>query len=556
MARNLSITLAQLDYIVGDIDGNKNKIANIHAEAERNGVDIVVCSELAIIGYPPEDLIFRHDFQQRAMQAVMDLAKLTRGKAPALLVGGVWFEDDEVYNAAFLLDEGDIHSVITKHSLPNYGVFDEQRVFVAGEPPEPVEWRGINLGVLVCRDLWDEDIGRQMGMKGAELMLVLNASPYDLPKMAERMEAASKAVKAAGIPLVYVNQAGGQDELVFDGRSFIMSADKSVPVMLPAFSEASYNSGWEKKKDGWVCTSSASGEKTSSDQEIYSAMVSGVRDYVNKNGFNGAILGLSGGMDSALVAAIAVDALGPERVHAVMLPSRITSHESMEDAAECAAMLGMSYEVIPIIPAQEAFAGMLRGAMGEGISSLTHENLQSRIRAVTLMALSNQRNHMLLSTGNKSELAVGYATLYGDMCGGYNPIKDIYKTKVYEIARWRNNNRLLIGLGPEGRVIPERIFTKEPTAELKPNQKDQDTLPPYEDLDWMLESLVEKQLSVAEIMQLRHKNIKQEEIEKVARMLYASEYKRRQSPPGVKISRMAFGRDRRYPLTNKYRSGA
>lgn len=555
MARNLSITLAQLDYIVGDIEGNKRKIAEIHAEAERQRVDLVVCSELSIIGYPPEDLIFRHDFQQRAMQAVMDLARLTRGKAPAILVGGVWFEDDEVYNAAFLLDEGDIHSVITKHSLPNYGVFDEQRVFVAGEAPEPVEWRGINLGVLVCRDLWDEDIGRQMAMKGAEIILVLNASPYDLPKMEERMSAATDAVGLAKIPLVYVNQAGGQDELVFDGRSFIMAADKSIQVMLPGFAEAHYASQWEKQDKGWVCTSSAAGEGGSQEQDIYSAMVLGVRDYVNKNGFEGAILGLSGGMDSALVAAIAVDALGADRVSTIMLPSRVTSQESLDDAAECARMLGVSHEIVPIIPAQEAFAGMLRTAIKGGMSGITQENLQSRIRAVTLMALSNQRNRMLLTTGNKSELAVGYATLYGDMCGGYNPIKDVYKTRVYEIAKWRNNNPLLMGLGPMGKVIPDNIFIKEPTAELKYNQKDSDTLPPYDELDWILNSLVERELSIDEILQEKRKNISQEEIEKVARMLYLSEYKRRQAPPGVKISRMSFGRDRRYPLTNKYRSG-
>lgn len=555
--RTLSIALAQLDTMVGDIDGNKQRIMAAHEEAEKQGADILVSSELAIIGYPPEDLIFRHDFQQRAMQAVMDLASLTRGKAPAILVGGIWFEDEEVYNAAFLLDEGDIHSVITKHSLPNYGVFDEQRVFVPGEPPEPVMWRGINLGVLVCRDLWVEDIGRQMAMKGAELIVVLNASPYDLPKIVEREQAAIQAVDIAEVPLVYVNQAGGQDELVFDGRSFLMMPDHSVPVMLPGWSEQLYVSQWEKVREGWKCLSSLPAMPFSMEEDIYSAMVLGTRDYINKNGFAGAILGLSGGIDSALVAAIATDALGPERVHAVMLPSRYTSPESFEDAQACAEALGISYEVMPILPAMEAFSGMLHVALqGEQMKDLTQENIQSRIRAVALMALSNQRNHMLLTTGNKSELAMGYATLYGDMCGGYNPIKDIYKTRVYHISRWRNGARPVGALGPEGGVIPENMFVKAPSAELKPNQTDQDTLPPYELLDWILDALVEKQLSVEEIVDQKKKGVTREMVERTAQMLYRSEYKRRQSPPGVKISRMSFGRDRRYPLTNKYRSGA
>jgi len=556
MTSELNIALGQLNYTVGDLTGNRLKIEQAHMEAAEQGADLLVLSELALVGYPPEDLIFRKEFQQHAMQSVLELARLTQGESPAILVGGVWYEDEQVYNAAFLLDEGEIHSIITKFSLPNYGVFDEQRIFMAGSMPEPVQWRGVNLGILVCRDLWDPEIGKQMALKNAEMMLVLNASPYDVPKWNERIHVSEVGVQQAKAPLIYVNQVGGQDELVFDGRSFIMDREGTLDVEMPAWEEGVQVTQWQKEDEHWHCTTALAQPEVVQEEEIYNALVVGVHDYVQKNGFPGVLIGMSGGIDSALTAAIATDALGASHVNTVMMPFTYTSEESQEDAKACAKALGVPYEVIPIAPAYEGMELMLAPSFHGAKPDITEENIQSRLRGLTLMAMSNKFRHMLLTTGNKSEMAVGYATLYGDMCGGYNPLKDVYKTQVFALARWRNQHRPKGGLGPEHDVIPERIITKPPSAELRPDQKDEDSLPAYEVLDKLLREFVENERSVEEIAESLGKKVDRNLVEKVARLLYLSEYKRRQAPPGVKISRMSFGRDRRYPLTNRYRSGA
>lgn len=511
----LNIALAQLNFTVGDLAGNK---AKIHAAAKQvAGADLVVFSEMCVTGYPPEDLVLKPSFQQAAMQVVNDIAAAAKG-LPALLIGGIWAEEGRLYNTAFLIADGWIVHRQYKHALPNYSVFDEVRVFTPGALPRPVTFKDKKLGILVCEDMWHES--SLTHLSGVDALLVLNSSPFEMDKRRIRQEHAKAAVEKTGAPLYYVNQVGGQDEIVFDGASFVMDASGEVVVEFPE---------WEEKlaADGAV----ASSTHTAS---IYQALVTGLRDYVQKNGFPGVILGMSGGVDSALVACIAADALGPEKVRAVMLPSRFTSKDSLEDAADCAKRLGISYETIPIEPAFEALDGQLK------LEGLAKENIQSRIRGVILMALSNQTGWMVVSTGNKSEMSMGYATLYGDMCGGYAPLKDVYKTTVYALCHWRNG---------QGAVIPERIITKAPTAELRENQTDQDSLPPYPVLDGILKYLIEEERSVQQVVA---QGFEEALVRKVEKMLKNAEYKRRQAPPGVKITAKAFGRDRRYPITNKY----
>lgn len=549
MTDQLSIALAQLNPTVGDLPGNARRILAARAEAAAKGADLVVCPELSVSGYPPEDLVLKPFFLDKAAATVAELADATADGGPALLVGAPWRQDGAVYNAALLLDGGKVAAVRLKHDLPNYGVFDEKRVFVPGPLPGPVNFRGVRLGVMICEDMWTADVAETLAESGAEILISPNGSPFETGKLDRRLNLATQRVVETGLPLIYVNQVGGQDELVFDGASFALGADRALAAQAPAFAESLLVTRWSRDGDGWVCAEGAHYPPPDELGAIYQALMLGLRDYVNKNRFPGVILGLSGGIDSALSAAVAVDALGPDRVHGVMMPSPYTSRDSLEDAAESAELLGCRIDTIPIIPAMEAFSSMLAPAFAGRDPDITEENLQSRARGVVLMALSNKFGAMVLSTGNKSEVSVGYATLYGDMCGGYSVLKDVYKTTVYALSRWRNENLPDGARGPAGRIVPERVLTKAPTAELKPDQTDQDSLPPYDELDDILRCLVEEEMGVPDIVARGHAPAT---VDKVWRLLHVAEYKRRQACPGVKITSRLFGRDRRYPITNGF----
>jgi NAD+ synthase len=549
MTDQLSIALAQLNPTVGDLPGNARRILAARAEAAARGADLVVYPELCVSGYPPEDLVLKPFFIDKAAETVAELALETADGGPALLVGAPWRVDGRVYNAALLLDGGAVSAVRLKHDLPNYGVFDEKRVFAAGPLPGPVNFRGVRLGVMICEDMWTPDVAETLAESGAEILVTPNGSPFETGKFDRRLNLAAARVVETGLPIIYVNQVGGQDELVFDGASFVLRADCSPAAQAPAFSEHLLLTRWSRDGEGWTCADSECVAPPDELESIYCALVLGLRDYVNKNRFPGVILGLSGGVDSALSAAVAVDALGPDRVHGVMMPSPYTSRDSLEDAAESAELLGCRIDTIPIIPAMDAYTKMLAPAFAGRDADITEENLQSRARGVLLMALSNKFGAMVLSTGNKSEVSVGYATLYGDMCGGYSVLKDVYKTTVYELCRRRNEHLPADARGPAGRVVPERVLTKAPTAELKPDQTDQDSLPPYDELDDILRCLVEEEMGVPEIVARGHAPAT---VDKVWRLLHIAEYKRRQACPGVKITSRLFGRDRRYPITNGF----
>jgi NAD+ synthase len=470
-----------------------------------------------------------------------------------MLVGSIFMDDGALYNGIALLDGGRIAAVRYKHELPNYGTFDEKRIFAAGPLPEPVDFRGVRLGVPICEDGWLEPVSLHLKERGAELLISTNGSPYEIDKDDRRLEQVFAArVRETGLPLMFLNRVGGQDELVFDGSSFVLNADGAVAHRLPDWEEHLRMTHWHRSAGGWECADGPKALWEEHPADIYSAMVVGLRDYVDTNRFPGVVLGMSGGIDSALCAAIAADALGPDRVWCVMLPSRYTSQSSLHDAAECAAMIGCKIDTIPISPAVEAFDGMLSDSFADRNADITEENIQSRIRGLTLMALSNKFGHMLLTTGNKSEMSVGYATIYGDMAGGYNPLKDAYKMTVFAISKWRNGHKPRFALGRDGPVIPDNIITKPPSAELRPDQKDSDSLPDYPILDKMLHALVEEERSVDEVVAL---GFDRDAVTRIEHLLYLAEYKRRQAPPGVKLGTRNFGRDRRYPITNAFRSG-
>jgi NAD+ synthase len=554
MSSAFKIASAQLNPVMGDIEGNVAKIRDARAAAARLGADLVVCTELGVIGYPPEDLVLKPAAVADCMAAAEALARDTADGGPALIVGSPWRgrddDGDHLRNAVLLLDEGGIAAVRAKRQLPNYGVFDEKRTFEPGPVSAPVDWRGVRLGLPICEDIWLPEVPRALIAHGAELLICINGSPWRRTGVAERHAAFDAWRGARSVPLIFVNQVGGQDELVFDGASFAWDAEGQLVQQLPAFETALDVASWSKEAGVWRCAGARIERLPEGLEADWRASVLAVRDYVLKNGFPGVVLGLSGGIDSALTAAIAADALGPDKVRCVRLPYEYTSGESMEDAEIVAKMIGCPLETIPINEAVDAFSLMLKEAFAGRAPDTAEENIQSRTRGVVLMALSNKFGPMVLTTGNKSEMAVGYATLYGDMNGGYNALKDLYKTEVFALARWRNGGRPAGLQGPDGPVMPERVIRKPPSAELRPNQTDQDSLPPYEVLDDILRGLVDREEDVDTVAARGHPR---EVVAKVQHMLYVAEYKRRQAPPGVKISGKNFGRDRRYPITNKYR---
>jgi NAD+ synthase len=548
----IRIAVAQLNPVVGDVVGNLAKAREARADAARHGADLVLYTELFIAGYPPEDLVLKPAFVAACERAVAEFAGDTADGGPGVIIGTPLRRDSGLHNAVMVLDGGKVVAERYKLDLPNYGEFDEKRVFQSGpDVPGPVNFRGIRLGIPICEDIWGElGVCETLAESGAEMLLVPNGSPYYRGKVDVRHQVVLKQVIETGLPMLYAAQLGGQDELVFDGASFAFNADKSLAFQMSQFEEAVVVMTWKREADGWRCTDGPMSKIPETEEADYRACLLGFRDYVNKNGFKNVVLGLSGGIDSAICAAIAVDALGEERMRCVMMPYRYTSKDSLKDAEDCARALGTRYDIVPIFEPVDGFSNAL-GQMFEGTKEgITEENLQSRARGTILMAISNKFGSMVVTTGNKSEMSVGYATLYGDMNGGFNPIKDLYKMQVYALARWRNDNVPPGALGPSGEVIPQNIIDKAPSAELRPDQTDQDSLPPYPVLDDILECLVEGEMGVDEIVARGHDR---ETVHRIEHLLYIAEYKRRQAAPGVKITKKNFGRDRRYPITNRFR---
>ncbi|MBJ6131679.1 NAD+ synthase [Ochrobactrum sp. Q0168] len=548
----LRIAVAQLNPVMGDIAGNLAKARAARAQAAEMKADLILFTELFIAGYPPEDLVLKPSFVAACEKAVRDLATDTADGGPGVIIGTPLRRESGLHNSVMVLDGGEVIAERFKVDLPNYGEFDEKRVFEPGPLPGPVNFRGVRIGIPICEDIWgDLGVSETLAESGAEFLLVPNGSPYHRAKMDRRYQVVLKQVMLAELPMLYANQVGGQDELIFDGASFAFNPGSKFPCLqMPQFSEQIAMTIWHRDGDTWRCEE---GEKALLPEELeadYSACVLGLRDYVNKNGFKDVVLGLSGGIDSAICAAMGVDALGPERVRCIMLPYRYTSDESLKDAADCAKALGVRYDIVPIAEPVEGFMRALQPLFAGTDSGVTEENLQSRARGTILMAVSNKFGSMVVTTGNKSEMSVGYATLYGDMNGGFNPIKDVYKMQVYAMSEWRNSHVPQGSLGPTGEVIPHNIISKAPSAELRENQTDQDSLPPYPVLDDILECLVENEMSNADIVARGHPV---ETVQRIEHLLYLAEYKRRQSAPGVKITRKNFGRDRRYPITNRFR---
>jgi NAD+ synthase len=549
------ITLAQLNPTVGDVAGNAAKARAAREKAQAEGADLLLLPELFICGYPPEDLVLKPAFQAACREAVEALARETAGGGPAVLIGTPWVEEDKLYNACALLDGGRIANLRFKANLPNYGVFDEKRLFARGPAYGPVTVKGVRVGVPICEDIWLEEseeyenVVECLAESGAEILVAPNGSPYARDKNDIRLSVAVARVTESGLQLVYLNQVGGQDELVFDGASFALNADLSVAAQQPAFQEDITTLVWRKDESGWRCKGKVA-PLLEGDKGDYAACVLGLRDYVRKNGFPGVLLGVSGGIDSALCAAIAVDALGADQVRGVMLPFKYTAQVSLDDAAKLTKALGIRYEVLPIADAVNGFEKILSAPFAGLPRDITEENLQARTRGTLLMAISNKTGAMVVTTGNKSEMSVGYATLYGDMNGGFNPIKDIYKTEVFRLSSLRNSWKPDFALGPSGEAIPVNIITRPPTAELRENQTDQDSLPPYDILDGILERLVEREQPLAEIVAA---GFDRDVVARVDRLLNVAEYKRRQAAPGVKVTEKNFGRDRRYPITNRFR---
>ncbi|HWU69095.1 MAG TPA: NAD+ synthase [Stenotrophobium sp.] len=534
----LVIAAAQLNLWVGDVEGNVGKIVAAARKArDELRADLLVCPELSLIGYPPDDLLQRTAMPRLIEGGVQRLLREVQGIS--LIVGLPEYTDEGIYNAAWVIRDGAVILRYRKQLLPNYGVFDEKRHFLRGRQAGVFELKGVNVGVCICEDAWGPQPARAAREAGAQLLVNINASPFNLGKPTERLRVLDQRVAETGLPVLYVNLVGGQDDLVYDGGSLALNGDGAMAFSAPMFEEGVYPVAFDGAR-----FSGARQAQESDEAAVYKGLVLAVRDYVNRNGFPGALVGMSGGIDSALVAAIATDALGPERVWGVSMPSRYTMDMSNDDARSQAERMDIKYSRLAIEPVVTAFTQTLAEEFSGREADITEENLQSRSRGMLLMALSNKFGHVVLATGNKSEMAVGYATLYGDMCGGFAPIKDVYKTLVYRLCRYRNALA-----GERAGVIPERVIAREPSAELRPDQKDSDSLPPYEVLDPILEAYVEAQLSISEIVA---KGFAEADVKRVAALVRRSEYKRRQSAPGPKVTRCAFGRERRYPITAVY----
>ena len=551
----LRIAVAQLNPTVGDVAGNLAKAREARADAARQGADLILFTELFIAGYPPEDLVLKPAFLAACERAAQDIAKDTADGGPGVIIGTPLKRKSGVHNSVIVADGGKVIAERFKLDLPNYGEFDEKRVFQPGpDMPGPVNFRGVRLGIPICEDIWGElGVCETLAESGAEILLVPNGSPYYRGKQDIRQQVVVRQVVETGLPMVWANQLGGQDELVFDGASFGIQPNRSLAFQLSQFEETLVVTEWKRNDDGWECVEGPMSRIPEKEEADYRACMQGLRDYVNKNGFKNVVLGLSGGIDSAICAALAVDALGEERLRTVMMPYKYTSKDSLKDAEDCARALGCRYDIVPISEPVEGFSHALTQLFEGTKEGITEENLQSRARGTILMAISNKFGSMVVTTGNKSEMSVGYATLYGDMNGGFNPIKDLYKMQVYGLAAWRNKHLPPTALGPTGEVIPQNILDKAPSAELRPNQTDQDSLPPYPVLDAILEGLVEGELSVDDLVE---KGFDRKTVERMEHLLYLAEYKRRQAAPGVKITKKNFGRDRRYPITNKFRDRA
>ncbi len=540
MGRELTVAIAQINCLVGDINHNVEQIFSAMESARSEGAHLLVCPELTLTGYPPEDLLHRPEFLQQVADGLHSLQRRTSGLA--LLVGHPQLEKERLYNAASLINDGKITGTYYKHLLPNFSVFDEKRYFTAGHQPLTAPINNINVGITICEDIWQPEPTRAAVNAGAELIVNLNASPFHVGKQLEREAVVGIRARENRVPIIYANMTGGQDELVFDGASCVVDAQGSCVQRFPAFRSGLFTTAFSET-DGLIRPIGGSlDDPLEKEASIYEALVCGVRDYVDKNGFKGAILGLSGGVDSALTLAIAADALGADRVEAVMMPSEFTAGMSRSDANEQADMLGVGYREIPIRPMVESIEAALEPVFNGGERDATEENIQARIRGLLLMAISNKSGSIVLTTGNKSEMAVGYATLYGDMAGGFAAIKDVPKMMVYRLCDYRN--RL-------GRVIPQRVLDRPPSAELRPDQLDQDSLPPYDILDTIIELYVEQDYSIAQL--IAETGFDAETVKKIVRLVKLNEYKRRQAPPGVRISQRAFGRDRRYPITSGFR---
>ncbi|TGG91080.1 NAD+ synthase [Natronospirillum operosum] len=542
MTEALRVQLVQDDFPVGDIPGNAGRILQHGRQAQAEGARVVVFPELTLSGYPPEDLLLRPSLQTRVEAA---LAELQAARLPlALVVGLPWHDQGQLYNAAFVIDHGEIVARYRKRHLPNYQVFDEHRYFACGSEVCSWDCDGVRLGLTICEDVWFDDVLAELAQAGTDLVLTLNASPFHLDRAAQRRAMLMHRARQHGLPMVYVNAQSAQDELVFDGSSMVLAADGTLRAALPEFRAATLQVAWQRTPDGLVLADDyPCVDLLGPEASVYEALKQGLASYVNRNGFPGVVLGLSGGIDSALSLAIAADALGPERVRAVMMPFRYTSSISQEDAQTEAEALGVDYHVLPIESLYDTGMAQLNPLFEGYGADVTEQNLQSRLRGLLLMALSNKWGHMVLTTGNKSELAVGYATLYGDMCGGYNALKDVPKLMVFRLARYRNS------LGP---VIPERVITRPPSAELAPDQKDEDSLPAYDILDPIIERYVEHDESAETIVAA---GFDRETVYKVVRLIDRNEYKRRQAPEGVRVTARGFGRDRRYPITHAWAPG-
>lgn len=538
MARTpaLRFTVAQINPTVGNIDSNLAMIESVWSKFD-SSTDLVIFPELSITGYMPEDLLLNNGFISATQQAVQSLVKKSASMSSAILVGAPAQDKTALYNAAYLIEKGEILSITHKVELPNYGVFDEKRYFTSGTRPEPVDFRDHKLGIMICEDMWFPNVTEYLAAKSPDALIVLNGSPYEPHKQSIRVQHARARAETANAPIIYVNQVGGQDDLVYDGASFALNAQGDLILQCEEFIEEFQTFTFMDE----IATIHPQHPETES---LYQAAMLGLRDYMRKTGQKKILLGMSGGIDSALSAAIAADAIGAENVRCIMMPSEFTSTDSINDAADCAQKLGIAHEIIPVTSLVGSFMNLLPSTSG-----LAHENLQARLRGLILMTQSNQTGAMVLTTGNKSEMACGYATLYGDMCGGYNAIKDLYKTQVYNLAHWRNHAKPVNALGPSGEVINQSILTKAPTAELRPDQKDQDSLPPYDELDAILVGLIEEDLSPEQMTERGHNP---ENVAKVSRLIKIAEYKRRQSAPGTKLSSRAFTRERRYPIINGY----